>query len=81
MEEAKTTNNLKAHFLELDKEHKCEKCDKIFQTSNLLKNHKTAVHDHKCEFSQPDSLKKHIHIVHEDHKDHKCEPYGKSFSA
>jgi len=25
-------------------------------------------------------LKKHIHTVHEGHKDHKCKSWGKSFS-
>ena len=30
-------------------------------------------------FSQGQSLKKHIHTVHERHKDNKCESCGKSF--
>ena len=32
-------------------------------------------------FSQTEDLKKHIHTVHEGHKNHKCETCGKSFSA
>ena len=40
---------------------------------------------HKCEscsksFSHGNSLKKHIHTVHESRKDHKCEACGKSFT-
>ena len=36
--------NFKAHFLECDQKHDCEKCGKIFQTENLLRNHKS-VHE------------------------------------
>ena len=38
--------------------------------------------NHVCKksFSPARVLKKHIHIVHEGHKDHKCENCGKSFS-
>ena len=40
---------------------------------------------YKCEscgksFSRAYSLKKHIHTVHEGHKDYKCESCDKSFS-
>ena len=37
-------DNLKAHFLQCDQEHKCEICGKIYQTLDLLKNH-IVVHD------------------------------------
>ena len=68
MEKSKTTSkcficeqefsqqNLEAHFLECDQEHKCEKCDKIFQTANLLNNH-VAVHDEQGH--------KAVHKIHE----------------
>ena len=41
--------------------------------------------DYKCAscanlFSTRQSLKNHIHTVHEGHKDHKCTSCGKSFS-
>ena len=32
-------------------------------------------------FSERGKLKKHIHTVHEGHKDYKCESCGKSFST
>ena len=40
---------------------------------------------HKCQscgksFSEARNLKRHIHTVHEGHKDHKCKSCGKSFS-
>ena len=70
--------DLKAHFLICDQEHKCGICDKTFQTENLLKNHKT-IHSSckdyksKCDscgksFSQAIYLKRHNHTVHEGHK-------------
>ena len=71
--------NFRAHFLKCDQNHDCEKCGKIFQTVNLLKNHKS-VHeghrDHKCEscsksFTSAADLKRHIHTIHEGHKDQK----------
>ena len=29
-----------AHFVECDQEHECETCHKVFQTENLLENHR-----------------------------------------
>ena len=48
-------------------------------------SNKNGLLEQNCEscrksFSRAQTLKKHIHIVHEGHKDHKCEFCGKSFS-
>ena len=68
-------DNLKAHFLDCDQEHKCGICDKVFQTENLLKNHKTIhgkINKHQS--------KMHIQTISNGHKDYKCVSCGKSFS-
>ena len=67
--------DLKAHFLVCDQEHKCGICGNIFQTDNLLKNHK-AIHGKVLKHQS----KKHIHIVHDGQKDYKCESCDKPFS-
>ena len=36
--------DLEAHFLVCDQEHKCKICNQVFQTTNLLKNH-IVIHD------------------------------------
>ena len=66
--------DLKDHFLECDQEHECETCHKVFQTENLLENHKV-VHDEM----NKDHLK--IQHIHDGHKDFNCESCGKSFSS
>ena len=70
-------DNLKAHFLDCDQEHKCGICDKVFQTKNLLKNHKT-IHGKGNERHLKSKM--HIHRIPDGHKDYKCEFCGKSFS-
>ena len=71
--------------------NKSQICDQEFvQTSlkfhSIAKfNQKIATKQNKCEicgksFSRTEHLKKHIHAVHEGHKDYKCESCGKSFS-
>ena len=56
--------NLQAHFLECDQEHKCEICDKVFQTENQLENHKAA-HEEMID----DYLKiQHTDTIYEYHK-------------
>ena len=48
-------------------------------------NGNNSLHSYNCEscgksFSEPGDLKKHVHIVHEGHKDYNCDSCGKSFA-
>ena len=70
-----------------DKVFNCNVCTKSFQLQSNLATHIKNVHGEKhynCDcgksFSNPWYLKKHIHRVHEGHKDFKCESCGKPFS-
>ena len=74
----------------INKDHKCDKCGKLFSAAGTLNRHIHTIHeghkDHKCEtcgkaFSQADNLRRHIRINHEGVKDHKCESCGKNFSG
>ena len=67
--------DFKAHFLVCDQDHKCGICGNIFQTENLLKNHKI-IHGKKISHQS----KIHILKIHDGQKDYKCESCGKSFS-
>ena len=71
----------------ISKKHKCEICEKVLTSKKTLQNHFTGVHN-KIEkkllicnictkYFQAHYLKKHIHAVHEGHKDYKCESCGK----
>ena len=79
---------------EESKDDSCDKS--FFQMGDLIKQeylnsddplklHDGGYRGHKCEFcgksfSKDYVLKKHIHTIHEDHKDYKCESCCKSFS-
>ena len=67
--------DFKAHFLVCDQDHKCGICGNIFQTENLLKNHKII---HGKQISHQSKI--HILKIHDGQKDYKCESCGKSFS-
>ena len=69
--------------------HKCEKCEKLFPTTRVLKRHYEAVHEQikhhfcdKCDFGSYEhrDLRKHVFDNHYDwkeHKDlHKCDICG-----
>ena len=73
-----------ADYLDLANEPEEKKEEGTFINGQVkLSKHKEVIH--KCEscgksFTQGYSLKKHIHTIHEGHKDHKCEYCGKSFT-
>ena len=91
LKEFKTKNGLKKHFKithDLEAEHQCNICQKVFNFPSQLSKHMKNFHDglyHKCDscrksFSQAENLKAHISEVHNHQKDHKCDLCGKKFS-
>ena len=81
-------------YIHVNDRNSCNDSSKSLETTTNLKNdaknvHKTKIDEsataNKCEscsksFSRAHGLKKHIHTIHQGHKDHKCESCGKSFS-
>ena len=75
---------LKKHMTTVHENHEkvfnCNICTKKFRTKKGFMNHTMIFHgakDFKCEsceksFTSSGYLKKHIHTVHEEHKDSKC---------
>ena len=70
------------------RDHKCDKCDKMFKKFQHLKKHIKTVHEgvkeHKCStcgkmFKQIGHLRTHIRNVHEGIKDQECKLCGKMF--
>ena len=65
---------------EIERNHKCNRCDKSFHYASRLKSHIDFVHEglrlHKCNFCEKSfsvsaKLRRHVESLHERNKDHK----------